>query len=244
MLHPWNARTIQWFKNASAYTEFHKRLAQKIAPYLEPGDTLCDIGCGLGRLDLELAPLVKRIDGLDICPQAVEALKRESQIQGIRNLHAYCRDFTQLRRSYDVILISFFGEAGRRWQEYLPLCRRKLIRIVHQELGFTGDAGSLPIQKKNTVAVFRSELQAQGMPFHLQECALEFGQPFAGLEEAHAFMQQHRGYYSPGEMQAYLEQRLVFTGDKAYPYYLPKTKKFGIFILPSQIEKRKAYAGF
>jgi len=66
MLFGWDEQTIRWFLDASAYTDFHQTLARKITPYLDPGDTLCDLGCGLGRLDLELAPHVMCLTAVDI----------------------------------------------------------------------------------------------------------------------------------------------------------------------------------
>lgn len=51
----WNPRTIQWYEDANSYSGFFKKVAQRIAPKLQGYFTLCDIGCGLGLLDLELS---------------------------------------------------------------------------------------------------------------------------------------------------------------------------------------------
>jgi 2-polyprenyl-3-methyl-5-hydroxy-6-metoxy-1,4-benzoquinol methylase len=50
MCFEWNKQSIEWFLDASIYTEFHKELGQHIIPFLDPEDSICDFGCGLGRL--------------------------------------------------------------------------------------------------------------------------------------------------------------------------------------------------
>ena len=51
----WNDTTIKSFVSASEYTGFHEELANQIRPYIKNSKTLCDIGCGLGLIDMHLS---------------------------------------------------------------------------------------------------------------------------------------------------------------------------------------------
>ena len=61
----WTRQSIKWFMDASDYTGYHKNLADKIIPFLDEDHTLCDVGCGLGCLDIFLASEVARITAID-----------------------------------------------------------------------------------------------------------------------------------------------------------------------------------
>ena len=65
MAFTWTPKQIDWYEKASSYGSFHRQLASFLVPFLQPDDTVCDWGCGLGKLSLELAPYVARLTCVD-----------------------------------------------------------------------------------------------------------------------------------------------------------------------------------
>jgi SAM-dependent methyltransferase len=167
----WNEQTIQWFLDATVYTEFHKTLAQKIKPHIEPGTTLCDAGCGLGRLDLELAPYVKELTAIDASGNVIDVLRCDAEKLGLDNLRAEVGDADTLTKTFDIVLLSFFGQENLA--HFLNICRHKLIHIVNED----NTSGLYPERyrgTKATVPVVCMHLDAQGIRYKLERCSFEF----------------------------------------------------------------------
>jgi ubiquinone/menaquinone biosynthesis C-methylase UbiE len=55
-------------------------------PQLVRGKRVLDLGCGDGRLALGVAPLAKRVDGVDPDPEAIAAAKRNARKADVRNV--------------------------------------------------------------------------------------------------------------------------------------------------------------
>ena len=223
----WNERKIRWFLDASAYTGFHKALAQKIIPHLDQGKTLCDLGCGLGRLDLELAAYVCDLTAVDIDENVIDILHRDTAALGIKNLRALTRDVSLLTRGFDVILMSFFGRTGLL--DYLKLCH-KLIRIV----GVDDKSGLYPEKyrctEKDTVPIVQEFLDTNGIDYKLELHSLEFGQPFRSWNDAELYVLENAPTASICEVSDFLNARVAHIGREDFPFYLPNQKEFGIFI--------------
>lgn len=123
----WNPNTVRWYQDANEYSFFFKNIAGLIAPGLEGYSTLCDIGCGLGLIDLELSKSIKCITCIDINRVAIEALKKSVEDRKITNIKPRVMDCNDIAESWDVIYISFFGSHGL--EKFLPHCK-KLIAVV------------------------------------------------------------------------------------------------------------------
>jgi len=123
----WNSDTIRWYQEADKYTGFFKNVADLIAPRLVGYSTFCDIGCGLGIVDLELSKYVSSITCIDINKEAIAALKKSIADRKITNIETQLMDCDAIKESWDVIYISFFG--SRNLEEFLPRCK-KLIAVV------------------------------------------------------------------------------------------------------------------
>lgn len=228
----WGEETIRWFIDAGAYTGFHKALAKLILPHLEPGDTLCDAGCGVGRLDLELAPFVTSITAVDVSENAIDILRRDAETLGIGNLRTENCDAETLEGTFDVVLLSFFGQTDMKG--FLKLCRRRLIRIA--DAGYS--SGLYPARHrehvKETVPVVAARLEAAGVGFRLETAELEFGQPLRSMRDAEAYVLNNASKAGTGEVSMFLEANLERTGRDDFPFYLPSKKEVGIFIIDVQ----------
>ncbi len=226
----WTPDTIRWYLNAERHTGFFRSLAGHIGPMLCGCETLCDIGCGLGLLDLALQPLLTHIDCVDLSETALASLAERAGAAGMDNLTPLLADSSTLTGRWDAVCLSFFG--SREMERYLPLCR-KLIAVVSM-------APDLPLSprqspsRRGTAGDAAARLTALGIPFRMTAVELEFGQPFTSLSDAEQFVR----VYTPGapvaELQAFLSRNLTETGNPTFPYYLPRPKAVGIFELDGQ----------
>lgn len=230
----WNEQSIQWFLEASTYTGFHNILAQKVAHYLEPGDSLCDIGCGLGRIDLELAPYVRRLTALDINSDVAGILKADAQKQSLHHVSVICKNVTAFVGEFDVVLMSFFGKSEKDMSHYLHMCRKKMIRIVNVENKSSLYPSRHRRTVKDTASMVSRELAEQGLPFHLDTESIEFGQPFHTKAAAESFVRFHAPEIPGQELENFLQGHLKQTGRNDFPFYLPNQKTLGIFVIDKE----------
>ena len=228
----WNEQTIRWFLDASIYTGFHRSLAQIIMPHLSPGGTLCDLGCGLVRLDIELAPFMTKITAVDINEHATELLRHESMASGLNNLSIVHGDASSLTETFDFVLLSFFGKSDLL--ELMKLCRQRLIRIVSAD----NKSGLYP-QKyrcnvKDTVPIVQEELDAKGINYELERYSIEFGQPLRSWQDAMQFILKNAPEAGTDEVIYFLNENMILTDDDDFPLYLPNQKELGIFVFDKE----------
>jgi SAM-dependent methyltransferase len=232
----WDERGIAWFLDASEYTGFHKALAQKIIPHLSPDDALCDAGCGLGRLDLELARHVRELTAVDISEDAIAALRRDAETLGVQNMRTIVSDAAMLDGTFDIVLLSFFGQSNML--DFLKLCRRKLIRVVSVE-----NASTLYPQRhrnnvRDTVEMVQDYLGAQGIRYELELASIEFGQPLRTWQDAEKYILKNAPGATAEEVGGFLDEHLTKTGRDDFPFYLPNKKGLGIFVIDKEGKSR------
>ena len=228
----WDEQGIRWFLDASAYTGYHEKLAGYIVPHLKPGDTLCDAGCGLGRLDLELAPYVSRVTAVDINENAIGVLRQDVAARGLDNVCADVGDAGAMTETFDVVLMSFFGRFNMR--EFLKLFRRKLIRIVGADNSSNLHPERYGFIQRDTVPSVCEELDSIGASYSLEQYSIEFGQPLRSREDAELYVLGNAPEAPLPEVRDFLEERLERTGRDDFPLYLPNMKNLGIFIIEKE----------
>ncbi len=64
-----------------------------IKDYLKPTDEVLDIGCNCGFLDMQIAPYVRRITGIEIEPKFVGIANKIKDEEGISNVDFLCEDY-------------------------------------------------------------------------------------------------------------------------------------------------------
>lgn len=223
----WNIDTIRWYQDANNYTGYFKNIASFIIPKLEGCSTLCDIGCGLGLIDMELCKYIDSITCIDINQEAIKALEKNIKDKNILNISPRLIDCDDMKENWDVIFLSFFG--SRNLKEFLPYCK-KLIAVV----GSKNQNGLFPEKYrsfyKNTSANVEEALNRDGISYILTEVSFEFGQPLLSIEDAKNFVRAHsRNSITTEDLEQFLSQRLIETGEKQYPYFIPRMKSVGIF---------------
>ena len=229
MLITWDEQTSERFIAASEYTGFHKALAKKLEQYLTHEDTLCDIGCGLGRLDIELAPYVTDILAVDISEYALETLSRDAAAAGMDNIRIHRGEAEDLEGSFDVVLMSLFGATDTL--KILSHCKRRFIRIVSA----SKKSGLYPErhrrETKYAVPVVSEELDALGVQYGMEYWSFEFGQPLKTRREAGLFVLSNAPGAGEEEVGEFLDTNLQSTGRDDFPFYLPYSKELGIFVI-------------
>lgn len=226
----WNEQAGRWFEAASEYTGYHRRLAEILKRYIPQGESLCDLGCGAGRIDLELAEHCSGITCVDLAPEAIACVQRGAQQRGIRSIRALCADAETFSRPHATVMALFFG-GGQAYERFFPLAEKRLILAVRgQKKGTFGPEGYQFVKDRDAQSV-REDLERRGAAFEYEAVSLEYGQPLADRADAEAFV---RAYCRPmGEevLARYLDAALERTGDARWPYYLPNRKEIGLFII-------------
>ncbi len=222
----WNDDTIRWYQNANEYTGFFKQVAALIAPRLGGYDTLCDIGCGLGLLDLELCHSIKHITCIDISQEAINALQKTLQDRNITNIETRVMDSSDINENWDVIVISFFGASNM--DDFLPHCK-KLFSVVSGSHETELTPGKYSPSKKQTVPKIEQTLQQKGIPYILSKAIFEFGQPLVSKDDAVKFVQSHSPGITPKDPASFLTEKIIETGNDRFPFFLPRMKNTGIF---------------
>lgn len=226
----WNEQSVSWFRSASEYTGYNKKLAALLLEHIPSRKTLCDLGCGAGLIDLELAPHFERITCVDISREAVESVEKIVRERGIGNISTICSDAGQLDNQWDTVIALFHG-GSEAVSKYLRLATDRLILAAHGEKkGGFGPEGHKNVKCFDVNGV-KEHFDAQGVKYTLIELTLEYGQPFTDLSDAAAFVRAYSSPMSEAEMDAYLAERLEKTDSEEYPYYLPNQKKLGLFVI-------------
>lgn len=226
MIFNWNPDTIRWYREANDYTGFFKKIAALIAPRIKGYTTFCDIGCGLGLIDLELSRHIEQITCIDINEATIEALKQSLKERHITNITPHVMDSDTIQANWDIIYLCFYGSSNL--ERFLPHCR-KLIAIVggHNQTGLYPE--KYRVYQKNTVDKAKQNFEAKGIAYTLSEMTLEFGQPLVSLEDAKNFVMSHSSEISPHDLNEFVAERVIETPDKRYPLYMPHQKSIGIF---------------
>lgn len=227
MLINWTDQAAKWFEDASAYTGYHQKVAQLLLPYLDQTATLCDLGCGIGLIDEALAGHISQITGVDANENAIDYMTKMMKRKDITNITPICGDARQLQGLWDTVLMVFFGKLEEDLDHYLTLAQKQVIAIVHNDPA----PGSNQQPKCNTVSLMKKLLAEKNLAYELIEKGLEYGQPFTSLDEGVAYIKAYRKQVPKGQEEAYFKQKTTLTGREDFPYYLPHTKAFGIFII-------------
>lgn len=222
----WNSNTIRWYQEANDYSGFFKSIADLIAPRLAGYSTFCDIGCGLGLVDLELSKYIKSITCIDINREAIDTLRKCVENRKITNIQPVLMDCNDIDESWDVIYVGFFG--ARNLEKFRPHCK-KLIAVVGKKNQDELYPDKYRSFQKITVDEIEQTLTRKRVPFSLTEVSFEFGQPLVSLADAQNFVRTQSPEITPEDLASFLSRRLIETGEKQYPFYLPRMKSMGIF---------------
>lgn len=237
----WEKDGIRFMKDASEHTSYYQRLAERIRPYVTKESRICDTGCGLGYLSLELAPFAKEVVSIDADARALSVLEEKCQEQSIQNIQTLCGDAKKLDEAehFDCMIFCFFGNMDEILEIAKKHCRETVIVIKKNYTKHRFSVGSYAFLHDGykEAGLYLAEL---GIPFEGTELELEFGQPFRSVEDARLF---YEIYSQDSEKEAitdeFLRKQLIQTEEGAFRYYMPHRRRLGFMKLDAEdIRKR------
>lgn len=228
----WSPQRIQWYLDASKCSTFHQQLAHKIRPFLQPEDRICDMGCGLGRLSLELSPFVHHITCTDIDENVLDVIAQDIQKGPQTNLSVLHGDAHDVPEQYDVTLMAFFGGPQKLILNALEHnTKRALIHVANFHDGGTRSPLHRHYHSKGTLEDTIAMTTQAGYITELYRHHLDFSQPLKSPEEAEAFLHCSYPKLSTCEIQTLARENLVTTDSNEFPYRYPKSKDIGILVI-------------
>lgn len=106
----WNEDMIRFLRDASEHSDYHHLLAEYLAKRLPENAHVCDAGCGLGYLSLQLAPYCRQVTAVDVSPEALAVLAANCDKEKIKNVDIRCGEIAELPpdEPYDAMVFCFF----------------------------------------------------------------------------------------------------------------------------------------
>lgn len=226
----WNEQSAVWFRDASEYTGYNRELAKLLLEHIPLRTTLCDVGCGAGLIDFELAPFFDEITCVDVSPEAISAVSEGIRERETRNIKAVCADGLRLTGQWGTVIALFHG-GGEFLPKYLALAKDRLILASLVERRGRFGPENRKTEKAFSADGTAEQLDALGIKYTLQRHSLEYGQPFRTYRDAEIFVRAYSEPMPQNELDEYLEKALQKTGREDFPYYLPRKKNFGLFVI-------------
>ncbi len=202
-------------RNASEYGNHYELLAAELLPYLPKNGHVCDAGCGLGYLSMELAKHCQQVTAVDRSEAALSVLRKNCRAE---NLHICCGDVFAIKTRYDAMVMCYFGHTD----EILRLasrCDGNMLVVRRDCSQHKFSIGSVERKHQNANNL-HDELSRLGVAFDTKTLHIELGQPFTSVDDAVDFFRLYNKSAQAVERGEVL-RRLVPTGREDYPWYLP-----------------------
>ena len=231
----WTDEMIAFMKDAAAAGSYQKELSAWICEKLPQAGHVCDAGCGLGFLSLQLAAQYPKVTAADISDQALAVLRERAEAQNLSNLHILQIDLLHDTPPmvFDAMVFCLFGHMDEVLRIAKRCCRGRVVVIKkafsHHRFSFS----SVPLKDEQTDQAAQY-LERLGIPFELETRTFEMGQPLRSLDAAVRFFEVY-SKDAPGTLSKDLvAQRLVHTDDARFPFYLPQSKALGRFTIQTK----------
>ena len=219
----WTDEMIAFMKDAAAAGSYQKELSAWICEKLPQAGHVCDAGCGLGFLSLQLAAQYPEVTAADISDQALAVLREQAEAQNLSNLHILQIDLLHDTPPmvFDAMVFCLFGHMD------------EVLRIKKAFSHHRFSVSSVPLKDEQTDQAAQY-LERLGIPFELETRTFEMGQPLRSLDAAVRFFEVY-SKDAPGTLTKDLvAQRLVHTDDARFPFYLPQSKALGRFTIQTK----------
>ena len=229
----WTDDRIRFMADAAGETDFHRRLAAELLPYLTPEDAVCDAGCGLGHLSLALSPYVRTVTAVEREQRALAVLERELALRHIENVYPCCEDVFAHRpeKPYDAMVFCFFGSMDEILSAAKTQCRGRVIAVKRDQTARRFTVTRQPLGGSHGLEAACRRLEELGIPYELKRTAFRFDQPFRSLEDARCFFALYRRQDDAALItEELLRERLEATGDAVFPWRLPSLRPAGILL--------------
>lgn len=231
----WTTNKIHWYQQAANYTKYYKEIFQEISPHIKDSDHVCDLGCGLGDLSIELATIADEVTSIDISKEALAVLKEKKHAKKVTNINVIKKDWAdlKLKPQWDVVVVSFFRQNYEDFIKLLKMARRKIIVVSTNG----SEDNFLPRQKKHRnegkINDLKTIFNDHGLRFKCIERTVQFGQPLASIDDTRNYIKTYVPDCEEDVMEKHIEDRLIkiTEGDFAGQYFFSNNKEIGIFVI-------------
>lgn len=224
-LYSWDDKSMQWYINAVNYQSFHSVAAEMILKALPENPAVCDIGCGVGALTMHLAPHCRNVLAMDLNSKPLFYLEEEMARRGHTNVDVVCGDFDDTgapKEKYDAAIFCLAGSVpdflGRGF-----MWANKVFFIENAT-----DKRSFSAVGKREKEMYCNEdikyLERIGAKFKAEFFTAPFGQVFVDREDAENFMRHYDKFESEGDIQEFLDSKLVEIDHTEFSLYMPNEK--------------------
>ena len=221
----WGREAVEFMQDASAFGNYHEKLAEILLPWLPADGHVCDAGCGLGELALVLSGYCREVTAVDISASAIAAL-RERDLP--HNLHVICGDIHAINACYDAMVFCYFGRTGEILRIAKKQCCGKVIIVKRNCAEHRFSMGNMAM--KHTIGKTLQELDDLKIPYESRPVALEFGQPFRCESDAIRFFELYNKNSLPVDEDQVLS-RLIPQDNQEFPLYLPSERRMELIVL-------------
>ena len=232
----WTEKTIDYYRRAADRTEYFRTIVDHMKPYLKKDMHICDAGCGLGYLALELAPYVGRVTAIDCDEAALAVLREKCGRRHIDNIDIRCEDIFKTEtpdEPYDAMVFCYFGGIEEIIGLSRKLCRGPVFCIKGLQ-----DARTFSAElAKGRDSSERAErfLEVHQVPYGKASFSAEFGQPVRNVQDAMAFYRCYgKGFDLDALSDMMVRNLMIQTDDPMYPYTIPGRRTLTMTVWNSQ----------
>lgn len=225
-MYEWTDEKIDYLRTASERSDYYERLADKLL--LTAGQTVCDVGCGLGYLSLAIERRGCAVTAVDENEAALRVLRENSV-----GVHILQTDAHRMDKSlhFDVMVFCFFGSIEEICEIAAGHCDNAVHIFAKNYTMHRFSANQIPLDREHHEPC-QAWLQAHGIAYRTESFSLEMGQPLKDRTDAERFFRLYsRDPDSEQAGKAYLDTRLTVSDDPEFPLYLPQKRDVSHFII-------------
>ena len=231
----WTEKSTLWYKHAAEYTGYYRVIYDEISPHIHEKDSVCDIGCGLGYLSVEMAKKARMVTASDFEERPLLDLEERKKQVNITNLEILQSDWAEIcdKPQWDIVVSSFFKSNLADISKLLGFCRKRLILVVSNgsENSFLPWGRSRHFEKK--ADSLKGGLVEKNIPFIYRDLTVQFGQPLFSQEEIVEFIKHYLPDCEQEKIDSHIHANVKKIQADSYgnEYFLSNKKDIGIFII-------------
>jgi SAM-dependent methyltransferase len=231
-LYTWSPEKISWYADACRYSgnDRNRKLASAIIDALPQSPHICDIGCGIGALSLELMKKASLVTAVDINRYALQYLQASVKCGEYKNIEVVEGDFAELEpptQKVDGLVFCMVG--GNNFLEQAKHWTNGKVIIINEVSRKCSFASTPRIGAKYDGGSNRSRLEEAGYIFEEAVIKTSFGQPFRNFEDAVSFVSCYDREGSRADIERMLLGQLEETDSEEFPLYLPTDKEYYLY---------------
>lgn len=194
---------------------------------------MCDAGCGLGYLSLEITKRCAYVTAADASKEALDILRANIERNPCPNLSIWEGDVFSMppEMKFDAMVFCFFASVRDALKCAKMHCGGKLILFKKNWQSHRFMLHDRPLERFTYVLTCQ-ELNELGLPYESESFEQEMGQPFRSVSDAESFFRLHDRDGAQTEIARRDVEAMLIENDSAdFPYYLPMKRSVGMIAL-------------